>query len=222
MRADFILLYGDVRRGTPQEVRQRLHSGEHQQKPHESIGDYAQRFRELTRDDPDISQVDLCAWFLNGMLAQLQRSCASDANGNPWAAFDALLTYAHGQESRSLIGKKTVRFGLLKGTAPAPSKQAANRGNGNRDRRRNGGDRGNSRNGGDCGHGRNGEDRGNGRSHRRTSEREKDLEAIRRENLAKSGLCYHCAAPFGKGHRCQESKRQRKDGPSGSEGAAPN
>ncbi len=54
LRADFIQLFGDVHKDTPHQVRERLDRLEHAMKAGESVPQYVQRFRRITRNDPKI------------------------------------------------------------------------------------------------------------------------------------------------------------------------
>ena len=137
LRAAFLLQYGDIRRHTEQEVRDRLFAGDHNMKPGERVQEYTQRFRDIIRDACSMSQDEMIGWYVHGLLVSMRRACGTDANGRDWKQLDDLIEYAQGQEVRSRIASvktgslnlvqtprlnfaKTPRPKILKKQAPPP------------------------------------------------------------------------------------------------------
>ncbi|GIL75643.1 hypothetical protein Vretimale_15197 [Volvox reticuliferus] len=193
LRADFIELFGDINRDTPHQVRERLDKHEHAMKPSESVPVYVQRFRRITRNDPQMAQIELIHWFLKGLQPQLQSMCATDASGLKWSTLENLIEFAKGQQwSLNAAKSQKASFNFTVGQYPsAPPKQ---------------GGRGRGARGGSTGRGRGG-GRDHGRGHGRLSEQA-------RAALKAANICTHCYEPWGKGHRCFKWQR-REDGTGG-------
>lgn len=103
LRAAFLLQYGDVRRHTEQEVRDRLFAGEHNMKASERVQEYTQRFRDIIRDANDMSQGEMIGWYVHGLPTAMRKACGTDANGRDWKRLDELIEFAQGQEVRSRV-----------------------------------------------------------------------------------------------------------------------
>jgi hypothetical protein len=114
LRAAFLLQYGDVRRHTEQEVRDRLFAGEHYMKSGERVGEYTQRFRDIIRDAPSMTQIEMITWYVHGLPQAMRKWCATDASGRDWERLDDLIKFALGQEVRSRIASlKTASLNFV-------------------------------------------------------------------------------------------------------------
>ena len=115
LRAAFLLQYGDIRRHTEQEVRDRLFAGDHNMKTGERVQEYTQRFRDIIRDARDMSQGEMISWYVHGLPTQLRKACGTDANGRDWTQLDALIEFVQGQEVRSRVAAlKTASLNFVK------------------------------------------------------------------------------------------------------------
>jgi uncharacterized membrane protein YgcG len=114
LRAAFLLQYNDVRRHTEQEVRDRLFAGEHYMKSGERVGEYTQRFRDIIRDAPSMTQIEMITWYVHGLPQAMRKWCATDASGRDWERLDDLIKFALGQEVRSRIASlKTASLNFV-------------------------------------------------------------------------------------------------------------
>ena len=99
------------------------YAGEAKQSSSESLHKYIARFKQITKDANDMSNVDKIWWFLHGIQPNLRSMCAVDQHGQAWADLQDLIDYALGQEQRMLASN----ISIVKPTKPIVASMSVKR-----------------------------------------------------------------------------------------------